>query len=94
MIVIEMVKEHIKHAGRDGLFSSDNGCACLVDDLAPACEDFSIADCEDGYKVKCTSKCAHEAPDCDWHIQSEKPQETREARGEPCVFPRVPDPDP
>ncbi len=92
MTIAEIVKDYLKREGYDGLYQSGE-CACLADDLMPCCED-SIADCEAGYKVDCTAECfeAHERGG--WHIQAEKPEGTREARSEPCVFPGVPDPDP
>ncbi len=48
MKIIELVKQHLKDNGYDGLCLMDGECGCLLDDLQPCGESF--ANCEPGYK--------------------------------------------
>ena len=48
MKMIELVKQHLKDGGFDGLCLVDGECGCLLDYLHPCGESF--ADCEPGYK--------------------------------------------
>lgn len=64
MEVIDIVKDYLEQNGYDGLFNSDNECACEVDDLAP-CGEMSDY-CRAGFKQACN--CG----DHDWHIGYEQ----------------------
>lgn len=48
MKVIEIVRDHLKQGGFDGLVQTDAECGCLLGDLAPCGDDFSK--CEPGYR--------------------------------------------
>ncbi len=66
--VLEMVEQHLKANGYDGLFS-DGVCGCELGDLAP-CDEFRN-DCEAGYRVDgCHPDCGD---GCDFHIRPDKP---------------------
>lgn len=72
--VLEIVGQHLKTNGYDGLFSEDGGCACATDDLAPCGQ--IHGSCAPGYRVEYPDR---ECPGgecgggCDWHIGTEKP---------------------
>ena len=70
MDVFDIVKKWLMASEYDGLFSSDMGCGCTTDDLAP-CGDMGL-DCEAGYYQKgCDGGCDHGG--CDFHIVRDKP---------------------
>ena len=53
MTVREIVVEYLRAHGYDGLWTNDcgdDGCGCLIDDLAPCCCE-SFFECEPGYKL-------------------------------------------
>ena len=54
--VKEIIATWLKDNGFDGLFH-DSDCGCLVEDLAPCCED--ISHCEPGYRYTAP-------PDSEW----------------------------
>lgn len=73
MEAIEIIKEHLKANGFDGLCGDD--CTCDLEDLVPCMEDFGH--CEPGYKIPCTGdqpECPADG-NCDWHMTTEKPAE-------------------
>jgi len=77
--VMEIVRQHLRYAGYDGLYNADAECACKVDRLAP-CDEMSET-CRAGWEVPC---------DCgehDWHISDRgvPRQEGPPAKGVPCV---------
>lgn len=82
MTVKDAIIQRMKDNGFDGLFS-EGGCSCELGDLAPCSADIEVVlDCSFGHKVMCTPDCRHEFPyapgEGQWHIQAEKPEETRE----------------
>lgn len=62
MTVKEIVIEHLKANGYDGLFNEWDKCACKLDDFIP-CPAEKVIDCEAGYLKPCD--CGE---DCDFHI--------------------------
>lgn len=70
MTVKEIVTKYLRENGFDGLCEgncSDEGCGCLLPDLAP-CEESFLMSCEPGYKASCD--CGE---GCVWHVSKEKP---------------------
>lgn len=61
----EIIAEHLKQGGYDGLMNRDEFCACKVDDLLP-CE-WSPAGCVPGHTVPCDGECEY-GDGCTWHI--------------------------
>lgn len=51
VICEDIIEEHLKQHGYDGLFNDVHGCACDLDDLCPCCDSF--AGCQPGYKTRC-----------------------------------------
>lgn len=60
-----MCKLWLKQWELDGLYNSDLGCACEIDDLMPCGE--PQPDCEAGYKGRCDCGEGHA-----WHIQKNR----------------------
>lgn len=56
MTVKEIIINHLKNIGADGLCNEN--CGCGIDDLQPCCEDFST--CVPAKRVKCDVDCEHE----------------------------------
>ena len=63
--VREIVREHLKTNGYDGLYTDH--CRCKSDDLFPCCD--GSLECVAEYLTDCD--CGET---CDWHISSEKPE--------------------
>lgn len=66
MRVIEIVRQHLIENGFDGLYLADAECACLVSDLQPCGDDFSV--CKAGYR-----RDDPQSPG-DWIISGTKPE--------------------
>ena len=64
MTCAEIIESYLKEKGFDGLYYSEAGCGCKLDDLFPCCED--PFQCKPGY-IKYKSKVLH-----DWVIGPEK----------------------
>lgn len=75
MSVRTIVRQHLLAAGYDGLYSTEDWCACELDDLMPCDYDCTtVGNCEPGYKVPCPGGDECEwGGDCEWHIAKEKP---------------------
>lgn len=68
----KIIESFLKENGFDGLFNTDNECACFLGDLFPCIDSFST-ECRPGYKAKCTKDCQHDGAEFgDWHIQEGK----------------------
>lgn len=77
MKVIEIVAAHLRANGFDGLVQQDAQCGCLLDDLAPCCD--QIDSCEPGYRRPMTQeeKDNHGEPQRaadDWVVCIHKPE--------------------
>ena len=73
-----IVSSELRNKGFDGLFNTDGGCACKVDDLMPC--DEPNGECEAGYKFDgCT--CGE---GCSFHIQRDKPEPEFSNIGKVC----------
>ena len=80
MDILEITKNWLIENKRDGLYSLEMSCACLLDDLIP-CGD-PCPDCTVGFKVPCPRKKEADNPDIDcdcdlndpeaWHMQEGK----------------------
>lgn len=67
--VIQIVREHLKSNGFDGLVQSYAECGCLLDDLAPCCD--NISHCKPGYRIDDS-----ESPG-GWLVSTKKPTESQ-----------------
>lgn len=67
MTTLEIVREHLKANGYDGLYNVHGECCCESSDLSPG--DCFEERCEAGHKVPCPgpAECAADG-DCEWHI--------------------------
>ena len=65
--VREIVIEHLKAGGFDGLWSSRWDCGCELSDLMP-CEQDCLPGCEPGHKIPCDQDSCPADGDCEWHI--------------------------
>lgn len=63
--IIEIVKQHLRDGGFDGLVCGAAECGCRLDDLHPCGE--SMSECEPAY--------SHDDPDSpgDWIMRTSKP---------------------
>lgn len=82
--VLEIVKNHIKLHGYDGLFNSEVGCACRNQDLFPCDGSYGCTDCRPGYLVLPDEEKLKDSDyfdgDVDWMICSRSDSTTAEAR--------------
>ena len=69
----EILKAWLTERGYDGLWNSEQECACLLRDLAP-CES-DPGNCEPGYKVTCDHPRCDSCRESGWHMQPQKPKE-------------------
>lgn len=60
--IYEIVIDHLREHGFDGLYNGDDECACKIDDLAPC--DCSPLRCTPGYLRPCPPECGEHR----WHI--------------------------
>jgi hypothetical protein len=81
MNIKEIVENHLKEGGFEGLYNSDIQCACELEDLAPCAQ--MQDDCEPGYKCECD--CGE---NCDYHISAEKPEEGNDCGEEKTKIPK------
>lgn len=75
MGTFEKTKEWLMKNGYDGLYCSDAGCACEVNDLKP-CESIDeTLDCEPGYMIDCPNGKNCTVGECAgiFHIVPDKP---------------------
>lgn len=65
MTIAKIIRAYLKERGYDGLFNSDNECACLVNDLYPGidCPDNG---CTPGYRKECDCGEGHQ-----FHVAAE-----------------------
>lgn len=66
MNVRELLIDYLKEFNYDGLYNSEYGCGCVIDDFAP-CDGISPDYCAPGFKVLC--RCGE---GCDWDIAATK----------------------
>ncbi len=74
----QLIEQALKQHGFDGLFNTDGGCACKVDDLFPC--DNPCADCEPGYLAPCDGSC-EDPTRCDWHMERHKLEKKGDENG-------------
>ena len=67
----EILKAWLAERGYDGLWNSEQECACLLGNLAP-CES-DPGNCEPGYKVTCDHPRCDSCRESGWHMQPQKP---------------------
>ena len=67
MTVEEIIKEHLKDNGYDGLYCPDAECGCTLEDLRPCCEDISL--CRPGYRQICVRR---KSDDCIGELKNNK----------------------
>jgi hypothetical protein len=60
--VIEIISEHLRKNGFDGLYQPDAECACLLGALQPCCESFD--ECRPGYRI--------DGKDDEWRVSGVK----------------------
>lgn len=53
MTIRDIIVEHLRTNGFDGLWNADLECGCALDDLIPCMFDCT-ADCIAGYRIPCT----------------------------------------
>jgi len=75
----EILKAWLTERGYDGLWNSEQECACLLGDLAP-CES-DPGNCEPGYKVTCVHPRCDFCRESGWHMQPQKPAAMAEGGG-------------
>lgn len=71
MTTLEIVREHLKANGYEGLNNPRGDCACECSDLSPgnrAATTCLTEYCTPGYKVPCDPKDCPADGNCDWHI--------------------------
>jgi len=69
--VLEIIATYLRENGYDGLCKGkalEEGCGCLLNDLAPCGE--PCMHCEPGYQVPCDCEQG-----CQWHVSKEKEDE-------------------
>ncbi len=68
-----VIKAGLTALGYDGLRCEE--CWCFIEDSIPCgVKNFSLNQCEPGYKFPCDNTCAHEDDDpCEFHIKLERP---------------------
>ena len=62
----QIVEEHLKAHGFDGLYNNHAECACVIGDLMP-CDDANVTRCLAGYRAPCDCEEGHR-----FHVQSER----------------------
>ncbi len=72
----QIVEKYLKDNGYDGLFCSEEPCACLISDIAPCGE--PNGECEAGYKTACDGSAYCDGK-CEFHICRDKPAEPKGA---------------
>lgn len=70
--VLSIVEEFLRREGYDGLYNTDGGCACLIDDLEPC--GCMGSNCRSGYKNEgCTPECGE---GCSFHVERRRNSES------------------
>lgn len=72
MDILEITKKWIIENNRDGLYSPEIACCCLLEDLMPCGE--PRPDCTAGFKVPCPRKKEPDNPDIDCDCDPDDPE--------------------
>jgi hypothetical protein len=70
MNALEIVREHLKANGYDGLFNCRGDCGCELSGLSPG--NCLTEYCAPGYKVPCDPEDCPAEGQCEWHIAPQK----------------------